>query len=257
MVQNIPRHVAERAGVQDAVYIKGRGVRKLVSQVWARSVKPRGTMAGWWARGDPISIRKLHGELFTSLLSPRKHRGLHLHHGVPKGLVSCNRAGQRRDRGELRRRWWYGHPRADTRVGGRRQLAVPVAGQRAVGGEEEELRPPFLPPLASSLLWPAGRSGEAERRVCRRCLCEFLSAEIFHLCLLSPDGRGARLRYNLPEASRPRRSDQGGTETRRESRSPAWPPGPLHPSLPYNTLHSPRPGPKAAQASCLCPPGGF
>lgn len=69
---------------------------------------------------------------------------------------------------------------------------------------------PFLPPLAISLLRPEVWSGEAEHRACLCCLCEFLRSEIFNFCLLSPDGRGASLCYNLPEAPGPRHSDQSG-----------------------------------------------
>lgn len=78
------------------------------------------------------------------------------------------------------------------------------------GGEGEETETPFLPPLANSLLRPEVWSGEAEHRACLCCLCEFLRSEIFNFCLLSPDGRGASLCYNLPEAPGPRHSDQSG-----------------------------------------------
>lgn len=69
---------------------------------------------------------------------------------------------------------------------------------------------PFLPPLAISPLRPEVWSGEAEHGACLCCLCEFLRSEIFNFCLLSPDGRGASLCYNLPEAPGPRHSDQSG-----------------------------------------------
>lgn len=106
-------------------------------------------------------------------------------------------------------------------------------------GEEQET--PFLPPLATSLLRPEVWSGEAEHRACLCCLCEFLSSEIFNFCLLSPDGRGASLCYNLLEAPGPRHSDQSG---RKQGMSHA---GRLGPTGIWLSLlsHSP--------AWCLCP----
>lgn len=87
-----------------------------------------------------------------------------------------------------------------------RASRLDVAGRE----EGEELETPFLPSLAIGLLQPEVWSGEAEHRACLCCLCEFLSSEIFNFCLLSPDGRGASLCYNLLEAPGPRRSDQSG-----------------------------------------------
>lgn len=89
---------------------------------------------------------------------------------------------------------------------------VAGASRLEVEGEEEREEPetPLLPPLAISLLRPEVWSGEAEHRACLCCLCEFLRSEIFNFCLLSPNGRGASLCYNLPEASGPRHSDQSG-----------------------------------------------
>ena len=111
------------------------------------------------------------------------------------------------------------------------------------GGEEPEM--PFLPPLAISLLWPEVWSGEAEHRACLCCLCEFLRSEIFNFCLLSPNGRGASLCYNLPEAPGPRHSDQSG---RKQGMSHVdW----LGPTGIW--LHLLLPAPHPTEAWCLCP----
>lgn len=119
----------------------------------------------------------------------------------------------------------------------RRQWAVARPSCLDVRGREEEEEPetPFLPPLAISLLRPEVWSGEAEPRACLCCLCEFLSSEIFNFCLLSPDGRGASLCYNLLEAPGPRHSDQSG---RKQGVSHAGRLGPLGIWLPLLS-HSP------------------
>ena len=96
--------------------------------------------------------------------------------------------------------------RSEKRVGSGQGFTTDV-GDREEGEMSET---PFLPPLAIIVLWPEVWSGEAEHRACLCCLCKFLSSEIFNFCLLSPDGRGASLCYNLLEAPGPRHSDQSG-----------------------------------------------